>query len=206
MDHEHGAAQLERLTFFSDAVFAIAMTLLVIDVRLPPLGHVSERELANALAELSPKFFAFILSFFVIGRFWLAHHRIFGLLARTSERLLWINLLMLLAIAFMPFPTALISEHGSLSVAVMFYAASLLLLGVIQRALVVTALGKHGLVRGDVPDAERRYLLRGSLIPSVIGIIGIAAAAFSSWAGLAVLVFGSPIIFRVFHRNPPTIS
>ena len=210
MDHEHDSRQLERLTFFSDAVFAIAMTLLVIEVRLPHLSIWTDATLAQALADLVPNFIGFVISFVVIGRFWLAHHRVFGLLARTSERLLAINLALLLTVAFMPFPTAVISEHGELSVAVLFYGSWLVVMGLVQHSMVSVALAGPGrsrsglarptLVREDVPEAECRYLRRGSWIPLTIGLITLVAAVVTPRLGMAVLVFGSPIVFRLFHR------
>ncbi|MBV8971558.1 MAG: DUF1211 domain-containing protein, partial [Sphingomonadaceae bacterium] len=112
-DKSHDRHQLERLIFFSDAVFAIAMTLLVVDVRLPPLHHVSEAALAQALIGLIPQYIGFLISFLVVGRFWIGHHRAFGWLERSDDRLVGLNLLFLLTIAFMPFPTTLISSFAS---------------------------------------------------------------------------------------------
>src|SRR5690606_8165786 len=97
----------ERLVFFSDAVFAIAITLLVLEIEVPHLHPgASPSEYWEALGELVPSFLAFLLSFMVIGRFWLSHHQIFGRVAHFDVRLVWPNMLYLLAIAFMPFTTA----------------------------------------------------------------------------------------------------
>jgi uncharacterized membrane protein len=106
----HGALpdhRLERLIFFSDAVFAIAITLLIIEVRPPQLGrHASDTEHLIALINLTPSFVAFFISFFVIGAFWAGHHRAFGLARHWSPTLVMPNIFMLAAIVFMPFATA----------------------------------------------------------------------------------------------------
>ncbi len=98
------------MAFFIDAIFAIAITLLVIEIRLPAMGIESSDALSRALEGLVPKFLGFVISFFVIGRFWIGHHRVIGHLRTCDDGLVWRNLLFLLTIAFMPFPTAVISE------------------------------------------------------------------------------------------------
>src|SRR5207237_4400 len=118
----HDRMQLDRLVFFSDAIFAIAITLLVIEIHVPDLtGIVTEQRLADALLDNIPQYIGFLVSFFVIGRFWIGHHRTLGRLSRAEPRLIWVNLLFLLTIAFMPFPTAVISNFASSRVAVGVY-------------------------------------------------------------------------------------
>src|SRR3954449_6039774 len=107
-DHGHTPAHpLERLIFFSDAVFAIAITLLIIEVHPPHLPfRASDHDHLVALADLIPSFVAFFISFFVIGAFWAGHHRAFSLSRHWSPGLLVPNIMMLCAVAFMPFATA----------------------------------------------------------------------------------------------------
>jgi uncharacterized membrane protein len=106
------APPLERLTFFSDAVFAIAITLLVIEIDVPELPHgVSDIEHVAALANLTPHFVGYIISFAVIGTFWTGHHRAFSLARHFAPGLYLPNLALLCAIAFMPFSTAYLSDN-----------------------------------------------------------------------------------------------
>lgn len=84
---------VERVAFFSDAVFAIAITLLVIEIAVPD-GDLTGPQLTGELGRLAPKFFSFGLSFWVIGRFWISHHLTFQHLKRWNLPLLWINLLL----------------------------------------------------------------------------------------------------------------
>src|SRR6266550_8626645 len=97
--------QLERMILFSDAVFAIAITLLVIEIKVPQIDrHVAtDALLLNALDELIPKFIGFFISFFIIGLYWTIHHRMFGYVIDYTRKLLWLNLIFLLAVVLMPF-------------------------------------------------------------------------------------------------------
>ena len=113
LDESADTSSFERVVFFSDAVYAIAITLLVIDLRVPDLpGDASTQAIADALLQLAPRFYAFALSFAVIGVYWLTHWRRFQLIERVNQRLVVINLLLLGSIVFIPFPTALIAEFG----------------------------------------------------------------------------------------------
>jgi uncharacterized membrane protein len=133
---------LERLAFFSDAVFAIAITLLVIDLKTPVLAPGSpDSAHAAALAGLIPHFAGFLVSFAVIGTFWAAHHRTFGLSARYSPRLLLPNFALLAAIAFMPFATAYGAANFGQRVPAVVYDSVLILSGLfmIRLAHIATA-------------------------------------------------------------------
>lgn len=105
--------QLERFSFFSDGVFAIAITLLVIEIKVPTLSSPSDHELAKYLSEIALKFFSFIISFGVIGHYWSVHHRIFGYVKRSTPAVVWLNLLFLFSIVLLPFSSGLLGEYGS---------------------------------------------------------------------------------------------
>lgn len=131
------AHPLERLIFFSDAVFAIAITLLVIEVRPPHLPfHSSDRDQLVSLINLTPSFVAFFISFFVIGAFWAGHHRAFSLSRHWSSSLLFPNISMLCAIAFMPFATAYMGTNMGQRVPSMLYNAVLMITAILNIRLV----------------------------------------------------------------------
>ena len=112
MHHGAPAHALERLVFFSDAVFAISITLLVIELRFPHLPRdASDRDFLVALINMAPQFLAFVISFFVIGAFWAGHHRAFDCARHWSPRLLMPNLFLLCSVAGMPFFTAFVSDY-----------------------------------------------------------------------------------------------
>ncbi len=101
---------LERMVFFSDAVFAIAITLLVIELHPPQLPHgVSDMAHWRALAAIAPSFIGYAISFWVIGAFWMGHHRVFALAAHYHPKILAWNMGLLWTIGFMPFVTAYMS-------------------------------------------------------------------------------------------------
>lgn len=120
---------LDRLIFFSDAVVAIAITLLALEIRLPPsAGQLSNQELLRQLVDIWPSYLGYVVSFLVIGAFWIGHHRKFRLIQRYNSRLLFLNLLMLMTVAFIPFPTAVLSEYGNRT-ATIFYALAVAVVG-----------------------------------------------------------------------------
>jgi uncharacterized membrane protein len=105
--------QLERMILFSDAVFAIAITLLVIEIKIPEIHeNVSDKALLNSLGHLIPKFIGFLVTFMLIGVYWTIHHRMFGYVTGYTPRLLILNLVFLFFVALMPFSTGFYSEYA----------------------------------------------------------------------------------------------
>jgi len=105
--------QLERLILFSDAVFAIAITLLVIEIKIPEIHeNLSDKALLQALGHLVPKFLGYLISFMLIGLYWTIHHRMFGLVTGYDQKLLVLNLIFLFFIALMPFSNGFYSEYA----------------------------------------------------------------------------------------------
>lgn len=150
----HGQEQqLERLTFFSDAVFAIAITLLVIEIHVPEPAGRDDAAWLQALGHLVPHFLGFVLSFVVVGALWAAHHRVFGMLQRFDPAIVWRNLALLMSVAFMPFSSALMSTHPTERIPEMFYSVNLFIAGVLQWRLFRTAL-RAPFLREDVPHAD----------------------------------------------------
>lgn len=128
--------QLERMILFSDAVFAIAITLLVIEIKIPEIhgGEVTDKALLHQLARLIPKFIGFLISFLLIGQYWIVHHRMFGYVVNFNDRLIWLNIFFLLAVALMPFSTGFYSEYvlTQTMTPVIFYTANIAALGLIN--------------------------------------------------------------------------
>ncbi|GAA0728268.1 TMEM175 family protein [Sphingomonas japonica] len=199
-DEDRDKQGLERTTFFSDAVFAIAMTLLIVEVKLPHIPHATGEELGQALLNLIPNYIGFLVSFSVLGRFWIVHHEVMGVLKGTNRRLIAVNLLLLLAVAFMPFPTAVISEHVQLRVAVGFYTGWLVVLGVLNRQLIRSIIASPELLDEDVAVDDMLPILRRSWTSIAIGVSAFAGGMVSWIAALAVLTVGSPLISIAIGR------
>ncbi len=184
---------LERLIFFSDAVFAIAITLLTLDIRLPNIdASLTNSELLQSLLAIGPKYFAFIISFLVIGLFWNGHHRKFRLIQKYDSNLMLINLLLLMTVVFIPFPTSLISANGN-QTATIFYAAVMIVSSLTYAALWRYASYKNRLIDPQLGQRDRR---RETLAPYLTGgvfllSIGLAfidpGLARISWILIAVV-------------------
>jgi len=164
--------QLERMILFSDAVFAIAITLLVIELKVPEIEKVelTEGKLLEALGHMVPKFFGFIISFMFIGIYWTVHHRLFGYVTNYTPKLIRLNLLFLFAVALMPFSTAFYSEYLMKHVLtpVIFYTANIILLGIFNLFMwrhIGNPLNKlsEGLSRADA----KYFSFRAILVPSM---------------------------------------
>jgi uncharacterized membrane protein len=113
MSHSKTTFQLERMILFSDAVFAIAITLLIIEIKVPHLlPEYTTSQVWHSYLELTPKFLGFFVSFFFIGLYWTVHHQLMGYLVNYTPGLLWLNLLFLVSIVLFPFSTALDSEYS----------------------------------------------------------------------------------------------
>lgn len=181
-DDDRGLA-FERLVFFSDAVFAIAITLLIIEVRLPPLAQdATADQLLDALRSVAPQVFAYVLSFATIGLYWLAHWRRFRLIARVDAVLVGLNLVLLGLIAFIPFPTAVIGEHGGLVPAVVLYAVALSAAGIAGPVTWLYAWRSGLTVPGISAPYARLAALRGFSVPIVmLGSLPLLPVIGTSW-------------------------
>jgi uncharacterized membrane protein len=193
--HHSDSLGLERLVFFSDAVFAIAITLLALDIRLPPgEGRLTNQELLSRLLGLGPAYLSYAISFLVIGSFWMAHHRMFRTVTSYDGRFVFLNLFLLMSIAFVPFPTSVLSEQGNRT-ATIFYALTIVVVGLLSTLMWWYALRGNRLVAAALGHQEaRRKVLRSLIVPTIFLLsIGIAfvndEAARYSWISIALVSF-----------------
>ena len=154
-----------RLEAFSDGVFAIAITLLVLELRPPELGEGQSGfgDALRALGRLWPEYLAYVVSFLTIGNAWMSHHSIFRLVARTDQTLVYLNTLLLLVVAFVPFPTALISEYqeeGAERAATFVYGATFTLLAAVYALLWWYAARGRRLIAPGTPQADLDLIRR----------------------------------------------
>jgi uncharacterized membrane protein len=174
--HEGGSdSALERIKLFSDAVIAIALTLLALEIRLPNEHHLTDARLWEILVSLWPRYLGFAVSFAVIAFLWMAHWRKFQLIAHANSRLVWLNLLFLFAICCIPFATAVIGEHGNLRVAVIVYASTITFAALTSTALSLYAYGA-GLMSASVGDSEIKSSLFNSLFTAGVFALSIGIA------------------------------
>lgn len=203
--------QLERLILFSDAVFAIAITLLVIEIRVPEIhaapGESVSALLKEALSEKFAEFFGFVLSFAVIGQFWVSHHKLFGYVSSFDNGLLWLNLQVLFWIVLVPFSSALNSKHGGINAVWMWYSFNMFMI-----ALSIFFLWKYiGNPKRNLSEIARDNRLRrmSSTRSLVIAIIFLSGLIFCipdytplSWIArfIYVLIFPAMTIVTRIYR------
>ena len=167
---EEGSAavrrDVDRVVAFSDGVFSIAITLLVLSIDVP---DVPESRLNQALENLIPFVFAYFLSFLVVGLYWLAHHRMFRSLERVDRNLLWLNLLALSFVVLLPFPTELLGRYGDTTVATVIYAGALSLAGG-AAVLLYRYINRAGLAPKQTPALVTLGTWRGAIPPLVFAL------------------------------------
>jgi uncharacterized membrane protein len=190
-----GEIEYDRVLFFSDAVFAIAITLLIVDLRVPDVPHVQSGQL---LRHAIPQIGGFAYSFAAIGLFWLAHHRLFRHIKGLDQSLVLLNLLFLGTIAFVPYPTALLSAAGDQVPATVFYAASLAAVGLAEAAVWLYAIRIRELAMPTVSPAVRRWVLLRILRTPVIFLLSIPVAVIQPSLAkyLWLLIFVGGFVLR----------
>jgi uncharacterized membrane protein len=189
-----GAPGIERLVFFSDAVFAIAITLLVLDIRLP-VGdtHLTNVQLLTGLLSIWPRYLAYAISFLVIGSAWTSHLRKFHLIRIYDNRLILINLLLLMVVAFIPFPTAILSEYGNRT-ATIFYALTIVVTGLLSVGMWLYAARAGRLVDPQIgPEKIRQETLRSISIPAIF-LVSIALAFWNADAAKYFWLLTAPLL------------
>ncbi|MDF5710524.1 MAG: TMEM175 family protein [Nostoc sp. S4] len=186
-----------RLEAFSDGVFAIAITLLVLEIKVPPPDTVLGAELLH----LWPSYLAYVVSFLAIGAIWINHHAMFYHIVRVDGMLLLLNVLHLMLIAFLPFPTAVLAEafHRGTDepVAAAFYGGILTIIGIFVTAMWQYAARGHRLLGTHLTVKKARQISRRFLLGPIIYAIATVVALVVPW--LAVLLY---ILLNLFYLWP----
>jgi uncharacterized membrane protein len=185
---------VDRLQTLADGVFAVAMTLLVLDVRLPRVEAHTNRALWDQVVHLGPQFMAYLLSFTMLGTFWLAQHTFLERCRRSDRMLAWATLIFLFFVSTLPFSASTLAEHTHLALAVGLYWANLLGLG-LSLGWQIWHADHAGLV--DDPDdlrlVRRRLVLAQSLY---------AVAALISFVSPPASIIGLAVVQLFFIVSP----
>jgi uncharacterized membrane protein len=195
-DDEAAGEGISRILALSDSVFAVAMTLLIFEIAVP--ATTSDADLPKALLGLWPRYLAYVVSFVVIARFWVAHRLAFRLIARDDGVLVWLNLLLLMLVAFLPFPTAVVGEHAGSPAATVLYATSVILAALASTAYWWYASGRAGLLRPDARRAQVRALRARSLSAPVFFALTVPLAVFAPYAAEIAWILIFPLTWLVF--------
>jgi uncharacterized membrane protein len=182
----------ERLEAFSDGVFAIAITLLVLEIRVPPAADLaSPDELLADLGALWPSYLGYVVSFVTIGIIWANHHNLFRLVGSVSHGLILANLLLLLTAGFVPFPTALLAATlgtPSGQIGVLVYAATFVALAIAFNILWYVVRQRPGVLRPDVSQRTIDAINRSYRLGPPGFLVAFVAALVNPALGMAVII------------------
>jgi len=178
----------ERLAALSDGIFAVAMTLLVLDLRVPAREAIHDsHELGHALISLAPQLTAYLMSFITLGIFWIGQQTQLNHLARSDRSLSWIHIAFLFAVSIMPFSTRLLAEFIAYRTALVVYWFNILLLGVTLYLSWVCATGM-GLVKDDVPLEVPIAIRRRIVIAQSLYALGALLCVFNTYWSIGFIV------------------
>jgi uncharacterized membrane protein len=186
--------EVERIVLFSDAVFAIALTLLAVNLRLP----ASHEPVGELLGQMRPQLFSFLVSFVVIGVTWMSHHRMFTYIERNDAALMTANLVLLLTVTFMPFPTSVLGERHDEVGAIVFYASSIACLTMASGIVWIVAGARH-LVSSEVTRPLSIYFLSRIFAITAVFLVSIPVALLVSPSAATYFWFAA-IVVRVVLR------
>lgn len=190
-----GELRLNRIEAFSDGVFAIIVTLLVLDLKVPAQHNPkSVSELAGLLVQLLPQFLSWLISFVIVCKFWLNHHHIFGLARHANYSLVWLNVIFLMCQSFIPFPTALMGEHSSNPLAVSFFGC-VMAINTIAFIAMHRYILRH-LLKPEFVSTQDPHIILKSFVGVISYLIGAGCAWFNVEVAFAVYLL-TPLFFIV---------
>lgn len=202
-----GELRLNRIEAVSDGVFAIVVTLLVLELAVPSLHDAdSASELGRQLIDLLPKFVSWLISFIIVCKFWLNHHHILGLARHADYGMVWINCIFLMFQSFVPFPTAMMGTYPSNPLAVSGFGMVMAL-----NTLLFIALHTHilwHLLKPELADTVIPHIIPKSFIGVLSYLVGAAVAWFAPYAAFVIYLL-TPLFFVVppqRHRTPAAES
>lgn len=182
---------IQRIELLSDGVFAIALTLLILDIRVPIREHVaSEKELMVAFSKLTPKLLTYLLSFMTLGIFWTAHTTLFYFIEKSDRNFNWLNLSFLLFVTITPFTTAFLSEYITFKFAIGVYWLNLLLLGLMLGRMFSYA-NKLDFFKGNITEKteiKKAMIHRGTIAQSLYAF-GALLCFINTYVSITVLTF-----------------
>ncbi|MBU0490475.1 MAG: DUF1211 domain-containing protein [Chloroflexi bacterium] len=196
----HEGLGLDRIVFFSDAVIAIAITLLVLEVKVPEIEpNLVSAELTQQVLALWPRYMGFLVSFWVIALYWSSHHRIFGFIKGYDRPLMFLNLLFLMCIAFVPFTTDLVFTYPGQFIAVVFYAGTVAGMGLAILGVWLYAARKRRLVDADLPRSTVSAIRNNLLAGPTVFLLSIGLAFVNpTWAMISwILTLPVYLMFRL---------
>jgi uncharacterized membrane protein len=192
--------EFDRVSIFTDAGYAIAMTLLVVELQVPEIPEAGG--LGAALQAARPQVIGFFIGFAVLGRYWMAHHQFFADLKRVDRGLMGLNLVYLAFVAFAPFPVALISRYEEHPAAFVLFALVMAAISAMEAVMFLYAARRDYFVR-PVPPTLLRYGLIGSGAPVAVMLLSIPLAFVSPNLALLSWLVMFPLGIAIDRAAPP---
>jgi uncharacterized membrane protein len=194
-----------RVETFSDGVFAIIVTLLVLEIKVPHIViHDSSDQLLFALIGILPKFISWIISFFTICVIWVNHHRLFKMFGAINHGLFWWNALLLLWISFIPFPTAVLGDYHNNQTAIIFYGIVMMLMALTFSLMRMYVLKNPPLLSKEVDLKKfKKGTTYSILFGPVLYLIGALVSFIHSYISFAIY-FGIALYFIFPHSTEDT--
>jgi uncharacterized membrane protein len=194
----------QRLEAFSDGVFAIVITLLILDIRIPV---VPPPALGVALVNILPQMLTYILSFFIVGLYWHLHHQVAAQIKQIDEPFIWLNLIWLLFVSTLPFPTALLGRYPLQPIPLTIYGINLILVNVTGFVILVYLQRRPNLRFTPMSMAELRRIAPIYVIVNGLYLVSIGAAWFIPWLSYGIYIFVLLwVITRSLRRINPVIQ
>ncbi|NPV51576.1 MAG: DUF1211 domain-containing protein [Candidatus Methanofastidiosum sp.] len=195
----------ERLTFFSDAVFAIAITLLALDIRISGIpNELISLQLKSKIIELIPNIVGFGLSFWIISNFWIKYHRIMGLIKKSDSTVMYLNLLFLMFIAILPFPNSLLGRYPTEQLVIVLYSLCIFITGIIPNFIWLHASKKYRLIDKSLSKKFIDHVTVRLFVSPLMFLLAVPFSYISSYISILIwflsLPFGS-LTELYFRRN-----
>ena len=194
----------QRFEAFSDGVFAIVITLLILDIKIP---EVQPDALPAALVRILPQVLTYIMSFFIIGLYWHIHHQVTAQIKIIDEAALWLNLVWLLFVSVLPFPTALLGRYPLQAVPLTIYGLNLILVNVTGFGIQVYLKNRPKLLFKPMSSADLRAIAPIYVVVNSLYVIAVAAAWSLPWLSYGIYFFVLAwVTTRSIRRASPAVQ
>jgi len=193
MDERRGSLSTRRIESLSDSIFAVAMTVLILDIHSPLRADLAHASLSSLLFHLSPKVLSYIISFMVLGIGWSGHHHLFHHVKRSNRYFLWMNIVYLMGIVFIPFSTSLLGEFGDQETAILVFGLNLNFTAVMLYLMWSYAASNHRLIDSNleltVVRLAKQRILSGILLYFIIMGVSFFSTKLSLLLYLVIPIF-----------------
>lgn len=201
MEENDNARDIDRMLQFSDAIFAFAITLLVVTIDIPKIPpELADKQLQGALLGLWPQFESYLISFIVIGSFWVAHHQRFRHLRRYDRIFIWLNLFCLMFISLLPFSTNLMGDYNAVQIVTIIYSLNMFFIGLLFSLLWWYATYKRRLIDEHLSKERITESRRLSIAIPIIFAISIGLSFFYLPLARYVWLLALPLVFFLLRK------